>query len=214
MHRTPSKTPFGVLLMITFSCQFHDLQAQRRPLLFANPENPGPHPLAEVRQQMIARFDQDQDGFLDHSERNTMRLATKRAGEERMNAVLATRKRREEVNRPPERWLALYDKDKNKRFSGGEWEKARDAEIARVTAQFDTNNDNQLSHEERKSVAQFMRQKKHNGYDSYILRIVSGEDQRERGRRISSEDRWRRFDTDGDGIASRDELKAIRENER
>ena len=201
-------------LSFVFCSQWWTVHAQRRSLLYANPENPGPTPLATVRQQMLERFDRNDDSFLDRDERNTMRLESKRDAEDRMKAVLSARKRREENDRPPERWLALYDKNKDKRFDGGEWEIARATEVARVTQQFDKNSDKQLSQEERKAVAQFMRSKKHHGYDHYILRLVSGEEERRRDQSRSPEERWHRFDADGNGIASREELAAIRKRLR
>lgn len=203
----------SLFLLLILLTQLGSLQAQRRPLLYANPKDPGPTPLATVRQQMLERFDRNDDGFLDRDERNAMRLETKREAEDRMKAVLSARKRREENDRPPERWLALYDKNKDKRFDGGEWERARATEVARVTQQFDKNSDKQLSQEERKAVSQFMRSKKHHGYDHYILRLVSGEEERRRDQSRSPEERWRRFDADGNGIASREELEAIRKSE-
>ncbi len=144
---------------------------------------------------------------------------SKQAGEDRMKAVLEERKRREanggeNERRPPQRWLKLYDKNKNRRIDEAEWEKARSNEVARVTKDFDKNSDQQLSKEERQSVSKFMRSKKHHGYDYYILRIVSGEERRSQGGHGKPEERWRRFDTDGNGIASTSELDAIRQFER
>jgi Ca2+-binding EF-hand superfamily protein len=193
--------------------------AERRPLLFPNPENPGPAPLEQVRAEMLARFDKDNDGFLDKKERETIRLSTKQEANDRMERFLESRKRsrgkEEEQNRPPSRWLKLYDKNKNNRFDNGEWEVAFPTEVKRVTALYDKDADEQLNENEKKTVIADSRSEKFNGYDRYILRNVGGLEGKEASRnsRRGRESRWAAFDSDGDGKASSEELSAIRDHE-
>lgn len=188
--------------------------ASRRPLLFPNPERPGPHPLEQVREQMLARFDANRDGFLDKAEREKIRLSTKKEANDRMARFLKSRENPKEVkgsrNPPPERWLKLYDKNRNKIFDGGEWDVAFQSEVGRVTAHYDKNADGQLNSSERKIAATDSSDRKKHGYDRYILRVVGGIE----GQKSSSpEERWRRFDRDRDGKASLAELRALRNHE-
>jgi hypothetical protein len=193
--------------------------ASRRPLLFPNPQNPGPTPLKQVREQMLARFDADNDGFLDRKEREAIRLSTKQEANDRMERFLESRKRsrakEEEQNRPPARWLKLYDKNKNNRFDNGEWEVAFTTEVKRVTALYDKDADKQLDENEKKTVIADSRNEQFNGYDRYILRNVGGLEGKEASRnsRKGREGRWAAFDSDGDGKASSEELSAIRDHE-
>jgi hypothetical protein len=193
--------------------------AERRPLLFPNPENPGPAPLEQVRSQMRTRFDADNDEFLDKKEREAIRLHTKQQANDRMKRFLESRKRsrakEEEKNRPPDRWLQLYDKNKNNRFDNGEWEVALPSEIKRVKALYDKDADEQLIGNEKKTVIADSRSKNFNGYDRYILRIVGGLEGKEESRSSGGEreNRWAAYDSDGDGKASPAELQAIRDHE-
>jgi Ca2+-binding EF-hand superfamily protein len=197
--------------------------AQRRPLLFANPESPGSHPLADVRKQMLARFDVDQNGFLDKSEREAIRMDTQKQAVKRSDAVLKRRRedkqKGEEKNRPPQRWLKLYDENKNGRFDDGEWDKARQAEVDRVASKYDKDKSGALDQGEKNIIIKNLKRNSYHGYDAYIRRIVSGLEGENRGERKRSESRkgqrppGKAFDTDGDGKASRDELKAIRDYE-
>ena len=65
---------------------------------------------------MLQKFDTNKDGFLSKSERNTMRLTTKKFSDERHDEIRQARERRsgreDNSPKPPERWLALYDKNK------------------------------------------------------------------------------------------------------
>ena len=104
----------------------------------------------------------------------------------------------------------MYDKNKNNRFDGNEWETARSAEIKRVTARYDANKNGTLDDAEKKRIIGNLGRNNYNPYDAYIRRSISGlEDRKSEGQ----QSRWKRFDSDGDGKASRDELKAIREKE-
>jgi Ca2+-binding EF-hand superfamily protein len=213
----------NLLLIFLFGCFVVgqlDALAQRRdskvpwPLLYPNPEQPGKTPLADMRKKMLARFDKDQDGFLNKNERETMRLATKMDAQERSRRIAELRnsERRKEVEKegPPKRWLDLYDKNKNNRFDGNEWETARSAEIKRVTARYDANKNGTLDDAEKKRITGNLGRNNYNPYDAYIRRSISGlEDKKPEGQ----QSRWKRFDSDGDKKASRDELKAIREKE-
>lgn len=192
------------------------LGAVPRPLLYPFPENPGPDPLAQVREEALAQFDLDQDGFLDRSEREAIRQATKQKAEARSQWVRdewAKSGRRRGSRRPPERWLKLYDQNKNKEFDGGEWEKAKAAEIMRVTQLFDKNANGKIDSPENPAILALLKARTLNGYDSYIHRIVAGveEDEGGGGRRAS---RWQKYDLNQNGKADPEELQAIRKAEQ
>lgn len=213
----------NLLFMFLLGCYVAgqlDALGQRRgskvpwPLLYPNPEQPSKTPFSDIRNKMLVRFDKDRDGFLSKTERETMRLATKTEAQERSRRIVELRKseRRNEGEKegPPERWLELYDKNKNNRFDGNEWETARSAEIKRVTARYDANKNGRLDDAEKKRIIGNLGRNNYNPYDAYIRRTISGlEDRKSEGQ----QSRWKRFDYDGDGKASRDELKAIREKE-
>jgi hypothetical protein len=197
-----------------------DALAQKRsssvpwPLLYPNPEQPGKTPLADMRKKMLAHFVKDQDGFLNKNERDKMRLATKMEAQERSRRIAELRdsERRKEGEKegPPKRWLDLYDKNKNNRFDGNEWETARSAETKRVSVRYDTNKNGTLDDAEKKRIIGNLSRNNYNPYDAYIRRSISG---LEDGKPEEQQSRWKRFDSDGDRKASRDELKAIREKE-
>ena len=197
-----------------------DALAQKRsssvpwPLLYPNPEQPGKTPLADMRKKMLAHFDKDQDGFLNKNERDKMRLATKMEAQERSRRIAELRdsERRKEGEKegPPKRWLDLYDKNKNNRFDGNEWETARSAETKRVSVRYDTNKNGTLDDAEKKRIIGNLSRNNYNPYDAYIRRSISG---LEDGKPEEQQSRWKRFDSDGDRKASRDERKAIREKE-
>lgn len=188
--------------------------ASRRPLLFPNPERPSSNPVQQVREQLLQRFDSDEDGFLDKREREAIRLFTKQEANDRMERFLERRKnsREEEENRPPERWLKLYDKNKNRRFDGGEWDVAFPSEVNRVTAIYDKDTDKQLDETESKAIFAALKAKKLNGYDRYILRTIAGLEGKNNEEK-SRGSRWDKFDSDRNGKASPSELEAIRAHE-
>jgi hypothetical protein len=189
-----------------------------RPFLYAFPEKPGEAPLNKVRKSMLEKFDADKDGFLSKTERNAMRLATKKFSDERHDEIRRARERRGGNReggspKPPERWLALYDKNKNGRFDGDEWDTARDIEIKNVTKRYDTNKNGKIDVEEMQHIRANLKSKTYNPYDSYIRSTIAGF----RGVRSDTQgerrSRWKEFDTNGDGKASREELDAIRKHE-
>ena len=213
----------NLLFIFLFACFVAgqlDALAQRRgskvpwPLLYPNPEHPGKSPFSDMRNKMLTRFDKNRDGFLSKTERETIRLATKAEAQERSRHIgeLRESEQRKEGDKEglPKRWLDLYDKNKNNRFDGNEWETARSAEIKRVTARYDANKNGTLDDAEKKRIIGNLGRNNYNPYDAYIRRSISGlEDRKSEGQ----QSRWKRFDSDGDGKASRDELKAIREKE-
>jgi len=188
-----------------------------RPFLYAFPEIPGDDPFAATRKAMLEKFDADKDGFLNKTERNAMRLATKKFSDDRHAEIRQARERRggreNSSPKPPERWLALYDKNKNGRFDGDEWENARNRELKRVTARYDANKNSKIDDEEKQRVRDNLKKNNYSPYDNYIRTIVAGL----RGELSSGEDerrsRWKQFDTNEDGKASHEELAAIRKNE-
>jgi hypothetical protein len=193
-----------------------------RPLLYPFPETPGETPLADVRKKMLKEFDDDKDGLLNKSERNKMRLATKNESNERHAEIRRLRDRRsgrssreENTPTPPERWLALYDKNKNGRFDGTEWDTARRTEIKQVSEKYDSNKNGKIDDDEKKTITNDLQRNKFNQYDNYILTIVGGmrEERSSRSRRETGS-RWKEFDSDGNGKASTEELAAIRKNEK
>jgi len=185
-----------------------------RPFLYAYPENPGNAPLAEVRKSMLEKFDTDKDGFLKKSERNSMRLATKEISDDRHEEIRRAREgrgsRSNSSPKPPERWLAAYDKNKNGRFDGDEWDTARGTEIKNVTARYDANKNGKIDEDEKQHLIDNLKKNNYNAYDNYIRTIVAGIREERSSSGGERRSRWKKFDTNGDGKASREELAAIR----
>ena len=204
----------GLVLAVALFGQA-DLEAQRRPVLYNYPENPGPNPLEDVRKEMLGRFDADQNGFLDRHEREAIRQDHIDRAAERAEEIRQARRKSEEERRPPKRWLELYDKNNNQRFDGGEWEFARKTEIARVTKEYDSDKNGAIDEEEKATIISDLETKKYNGYDSYIRRQVGGVEERrgEERSRGGRRSRWRDFDLNKDGKADPSELMAIRAHE-
>ena len=189
-----------------------------RPFLYAYPEKPGESPLAEVRKSMLEQFDADKDGFLNKAERNAMRLATKKFSDERHDEIRRARERRGGGReggspKPPERWLAAYDKNKNGRFDGDEWDSGRGTEIKNVTARYDANKNGKIDDDEKQRLVKNLKKNNYNPYDNYIRTIVAGLRGERSGSGRERRSRWKEFDTNGDGKASREELAAIRKYE-
>lgn len=188
-----------------------------RPFLYAFPEKPDEAPLAGVRKSMVQKFDTNKDGFLSKSERNTMRLATKKFSNERHDEIRRARERRggreDNSPKPPERWLALYDKNKNGRFDGNEWDTARSTEIKRVIKRYDANKNEKIDDEEKQRIIENLKKNNYNQYDNYIRSTIAGLREERSGSQGEGRSRWKQFDTNGDGKASREELTAIRKHE-
>ncbi|MEE2947722.1 MAG: hypothetical protein VX392_05345 [Verrucomicrobiota bacterium] len=224
------KKTFFALTVLTFSLNIPaDLFAQDsrsksrrtsipRPFLYAFPDKPGETPLAEVRKSMLEKYDTDKDGFLSKIERNSMRLATKKFSDTRHDEIRRARERRggsreESPSKPPERWLSLYDKNKNGRFDGDEWNNARRIEIKRVTKRYDSNNNEKIDDEEKERIINNLKKNNYNPYDNYIRATIAGQREERTGSLGVRRSRWKEFDTNGDGKASRSELDAIRKHE-
>ncbi len=156
------------------------------------------------RSQLIAEFDANKDGRLDALERETMRLARQaKAGERRGRSR----------ERHPKELLAKYDKDKSGWIDGDEWAVAGPTESGIIKKQYDADGNGELDGDEKEALMGAIKSGKLKGLyggiaHHWLIRLPG----RERGRKEgeSGPSGLLRYDTDGDGLASPEELAAIR----
>ncbi len=162
----------------------------------------------KIRAKLVAQYDANEDGRLDAAERETMRLAAKRGSEGN-----GGRRGRRGRWSPPAGWLERYDRNKDGELDRGEQSVAFAGEQDRIRQAFDTDGDGSLNAAEKGKLKEALDRGEFEGVDRFIAMQVGGfEDPRRRGRggRGGSGNEWLKFDRDGDGLASREELEAIR----
>lgn len=159
----------------------------------------------EIRQQLLSKFDADDDGFLNASEREKMRLAARQRSENSL------RQKRRKGGRwtPPKAWLERYDANGDGEFDDREWKAAFAGQTERLTRQYDSDEDGILNEQEKATLVRDFHKGAFASFDRMIAMHLGGINSRfEKGN--SSKDRWTEFDLDGDGKASEKELEAIR----
>ncbi len=158
------------------------------------------------RQQVLEKYDANQDGRLDAEEREAVRQGRK----EGLNKPSSRRRsRREEEKHPPE-LLALYDKDKSGWIDGDEWDVAGPAESAKILKQFDTDEDGALGEKEKETLWGAIRSEKLKGVYAGIAHYFFLREEEGEPSYVTRQKALLKYDADGDGLASREELLAIR----
>ncbi len=162
----------------------------------------------ERRKAVLAEFDRDGDGRLNATEREAAREGRK---EQASGKGRGKGRKREEEPHPPE-LLAKYDKDKSGWIDGSEWDVAGPAESAKIKKQFDADANDVLDGEEKQAMWGAIRSGKLKGlYAGIAHYFFLREDERKKGSSfVERQRRLLKYDTDGDGLASREELAAIR----
>ena len=175
--------------------------------LSANTEDP----LNATRVRMLAKFDANQDGKLDAPERETMRLTTKK---ERMSS---RRRRGGGSFKIPASFLAKHDKDKDGEMSPSEWGSAEKKEKEILVRDYDAEGDEKLNTQEKKLLMKAVSKGAIKGIPAHYARQLAndGRNKARRGEKrvpehLVKSNHWLSFDRDEDGLASREELEAIR----
>lgn len=114
-------------------------------------------------------------------------------------------------------YLLVYDKNKNGEFDGAEYPQAQAAEARIVIAVYDSNEDGKLDKSEKGNVQADLRNGTIVGfYMRFASEVAGGGGGKNKrgggGGHLEEQKRLLAFDTDGDGLASADELKRIRES--
>jgi len=172
----------------------------------------------EVRRaQWVQKFDLDANGFLDASEREAMRKTPKPRGKSfRRGKGGENEKEGKEGVRfdAPDHWVEKYDKDGDGGLSGEESEKGYWSERKRLFDRYDRNGDETLAPTEIAKLASDIDDGVYESWDHFVATTTLKDHADKAGvsqPRLDARQReWLQSDLDGDGKASADELKRIR----
>ncbi|MDC0325619.1 hypothetical protein OAM01_02565 [bacterium] len=163
---------------------------------------------AARKAELVSKYDANGDGRLDVQERGAMRQEVIKSKQS---------KKGEGFRRmmPPE-LLEAFDKDKDGEMNEAE-QQVMNVELGKrfgsLVKTYDKNKDGELKGEELTALREASQSGTLKGLDTFLARMLMM--QSGQGRRGSEEEAsWDRFDRDGDGLASAEELKAIRNQEK
>ncbi len=174
--------------------------------IFANPGQL----FAERKAELVRQYDTNKDGRLDVRERLAMR-----------EAIIAGKVKGEGRNRgrgmiPPE-IIEAFDKNKDGSLDEKE-QQEMNSEMGRrfggLMQRYDQNKDGELKAEEVAALRKDSREGDLEGLDALVARFLL---MQFGGGGANSKDEksgWSRFDRDGDGLASAEELEAIRKQQQ
>ncbi len=153
------------------------------------------------RTALVEKHDKNADGRLDAAERELMRLAMK---EQRLEKAGSSFKI------PPE-FLAKYDANKDGEMQGDEWRVAWEAETKILREAYDADKDGSLNKEERQAMMADVGKGKITGIPAFFAGRMVNDPGSAEPTYLAEQQELLRFDADGDGLASADELARIRE---
>ncbi|MDC0325325.1 hypothetical protein OAM01_01045 [bacterium] len=167
--------------------------------------------------ELVAQFDTDGDGFLDAKERAKMRVTPKpkgkgfrRGGEKQDN----NRVRRD----MPQHWIEKYDKDGDGGLSDKEADKGFWTEKGLLFKKYDQNRNEKLEKQEAEKLAKDIKDGKFESWDYFVatttLKDATPKDRKRRSNLSPQQQEWLKHDLDGDGIASEQEVAAIRKSKK
>ena len=167
-------------------------------------------------QEWVSQFDTDGDGFLNAVEREKMRSTPKPKGRGFRRG--GERREKKEVRRDmPKHWIEKYDKDGDGGLSGRESEKGYWTERSLLFKRYDVNENEKLDPKETKLLAADIEAGKFESWDHFVattsLKDAQGEERKSNYNLSSRQREWMKYDSDGDGIASEQEIAAIRNAE-
>lgn len=152
------------------------------------------------RTELVAKHDKNGDGRLDATEREQMRLALK---EERLS-------KKSSFKIPPE-FLAQYDKNKNGEMEGDEWKVAWEAETKILRETYDADKDGTLNKAEKEAMMADVGKGKITGIPAFFAGRMIHDPGSGKPEYLEEQQKLLKFDVNGDGLASAEELKRIRE---
>jgi len=171
---------------------------------------PGKH-FFEVQAALIEKFDQDGNQRLDATEREAMRV---------YKDPKSGRRKKDDGDQLPPKFVAKYDTNKNGDMDDHEWGPAIAKEVAVIVKRFDADESGKLDDTERKALESAMKKGEYEGLYGYFAGQAVKDPKAEARRRrkgpgyLEKNRQLLDFDLDGDGLASASELEAIRESRR
>jgi len=153
------------------------------------------------RAELVARYDRNADGRLDAAEREQMRLSLK---EQRLRNASG-------FTVPPE-FLAKHDTNRDGQMSGDEWRVAWEAETKILMETYDADKDGTLNKSEKQAMMADVRRGKITGIPAFFAERMAQDPVPAEPGYLEEQRRLLKFDANGDGLASEDELARIRES--
>ena len=160
------------------------------------------HIFQKRRSELVTKHDKNGDGRLDAAEREQMRLRLK---DERLV------KKGSDFKVPPE-FLAQYDENKNGEMDGVEWKVAWEAETKILKETYDANKDGTLNKAEGEAMMADVGKGKITGIPAFFAGRMIQEPGSSKPEYVEKQAELLKFDSNGDGIASLEELDRIRKS--
>ena len=165
--------------------------------------------------ELLTKFDINSDGFLDAGEREKMRVTPKPQGNQfRRGGEKEVKKR---VRRDmPQHWIEKYDKDGDGGLSDKEADKGYWTERSHLFKAYDLNQNKKLEKNEITHLGKDIEDGKFESWDHFVatttLKDSTKEDKSESFNLSDQQQQWIKHDRDKDGIASKEEIAAIRKS--
>jgi len=169
------------------------------------------------RQELIAQFDLDGDGFLDAKEREQMRSTPKPEGKSFRRG--GERRGQKRVRKDmPQHWLDKYDADGDGGLSDEEAGKGYWTERGLLFKAYDKNENKRLDEEETMRLEDDIAAGKFQSWDHFVANTTLNDERKKSGKRrprLDARQRaWLKLDLNGDGRASKEEIAAIQKSEQ
>ena len=165
-------------------------------------------------QNLIAKYDTDSDGFLDAQELEKMRATPKARGKRFRRGE---RKGEKRVRRDmPQHWIEKYDKDGDGGLSDKEADKGYWTERGLLFKNYDQNKNEKLDKQETEKLSRDIENGNFESWDHFVatttLKDATGKDAKRKSNLSGQQREWLKHDLNGDGIASKEEIAAIRKS--
>ena len=116
----------------------------------------------------------------------------------------------------PKHWIEKYDKDGDGGLSDKEADKGYWTERGILFKNYDQNKDEKLDKQEAEKLAVDIEDGKYESWDHFVatttLKDATGKDGKRKSNLSARQREWLKYDTNGDGIASKEEIAAIRKS--
>ncbi len=158
-----------------------------------------PVSFAQRRAALLKEFDANHDGRLDDAEREKLRLAHQQ-----------TRLQRKPGYTLPADFLAKYDASKDGEMQPAEWKVAWDAETKILTETYDADKNGELGKTEKAAMLADVGKGKITGVPAFFAGRLAEDQSKGEPEYLEATKTHLKFDADGDGRASAEELARIR----